>query len=721
MHTVTGCVGAMQGCTMPPKRAAAAMEQEAVDKVEVTIGYADVFIYILRFTNPALDDIRGPMACWMEVLKKLAEHLQLHIRTLTVYLKEVPAKYMYQRHASLMELALLKQLQVVGKEANKAMLVSFSSVAHMLQSKGMMNAAGSFTGARDMPQGHNISLAMQGPQLAAQKQRQEGDGPQAVVVQQHGEHGEHQVAELGAQDLMQHAPRSHDEAIQQMMDSSDFLEVGAPIIVEGALLDFPSVIPEFTGLPSMLGKKLGSLPDMKDPTLAKEMEALHVFHTSSINLHRDRRPVKEVTWENRSKAIQRYMGYCMHFHGKKPSPKLVLDIPLFAEFMGYVKAKHPTGAYLRDYCATATVVLQALPSSAYIKSAIKWLQSAGTQLNAETPFQPIDIPMLESQHKWIAGQQLVQAVHANEQVVMQIAQGLQGGKLATIEHAREVHDMGLASFLAGAHIAPSRSHVLGTLKHPDFKDTACTFSNCDIRGCKGNIMIRLQGGGLKLILPHHKNYDRWHKAVLSFELPEQLVQVLQPLVGWGSHMLRNQQVASVRHEYIFMSHDGRSSDHPSELFVKIVQNLCHDKDLHITCRMVRSIFVEMVREVPSSLGMQGLESGMAMHMGNSFDAWNKSYDLAFKHRDVNVAIKGMQSLREFLLAKPGTTEAAVASHAMGSVLDMPKHIEPEYIYVNHSDGDLDIDLDADVGSSSSHMPAIPVAKLPWLQLMGIKP
>jgi len=157
------------------------------------------------------------------------------------------------------------------------------------------------------------------------------------------------------------------------------------------------------------------------------------------------------------------------------------------------------------------------------------------------------------------------------------------------------------------------------------------------------------------------------------------------------------------------------------LFADIVKRICHDELLHITCRKVRSIFVEMVREVPSSLGMQGFESGMAMGMGNSVDAWNKSYDLAFKHRDVTLAIQGMQSLRTFLLAKPGTAAAAVASHAMGSVLDTPKQAEPEYIHVNDSDEDLDIELDADVEPSNSQMPAIPLAKLPWFELMGIKP
>ena len=437
---------------MPPKRAAAS-GQEAVDQVDVQIGYASIFISIFRFTNPAVDDSRGPMACLLEVLNKLAEHLQIHVSTLTTYIKEVPAKCMYQRYATFLELALLKQLKVVGDKANKAMLVSFSTVAHMLQSKGMVNAAASFREARDMPLGTNISLARQGPEPAAQRQRQAvslqqqqpqqqtqaGAVPEAVVVQQHGDADQAQVAVLEAQHLMQHAPQlqgppqSHDEAIQQMMDSSNFLEVGAPIAVEGALLDFPSVIPEWTGDSQKLGLKLGSLPNMQDATLAKEMDALHKFHTSSINLHREKRPVKDLSWDNRKKAIMRYMGYCMEFHAKKPSPKLVLDIPLFAEFLGYVKAKKPTGGYLRDYCFTAVMVLQALPPSAYTKAAIQWLQHAGTQLHAETPFQPIDIPMLESQHKWIAGQQLVQAVHKNEQAVLQVAKGLQGGKLATLD------------------------------------------------------------------------------------------------------------------------------------------------------------------------------------------------------------------------------------------------------------------------------------------------
>lgn len=384
----------MQVNTMPPKRAAT--PNVVVEEVETNMGYASIMIYLFRFTNPALDDSKGPMACLQEVLKKLAEHLQLHVSTLAAYIKNLPAKCLYRRHASLLELAFLKQLKVVGKEGNNVMLISFTSVAHMLQGKGMSNAACSFREARDMHVGASISLGRQGP--APQRQRHT-EQPQAVVVEQHG-HVEAPGAQLQAQDLMQQAPpQSHDEAIQQVMDSSQFLEVGAPIVVEGALLDFPSVIPEWAGLHSKLGWKLGSLPDLEDPILAREMDAVHRFHTASINFHRQKGPVKETSWHNTQGCILRYMGFCMKFHAKHPSPKLVLDIPMFAEFLGYVKAKEVSGAYLRTYCATATMVLLALPSTNYIKAALKWLQHAGTQLHAEAPFKPLDIPMLESQHQ----------------------------------------------------------------------------------------------------------------------------------------------------------------------------------------------------------------------------------------------------------------------------------------------------------------------------------
>lgn len=190
----------------------------------------------------------------------------------------------------------------------------------------------------------------------------------------------------------------------------------------------------------------------------------------------------------------------------------------------------------------------------------------------------------------------------------------------------------------------------------------CRDATCrgDRLTCKGNRCCYKQGPDgtptLWFEFPHHKNEKYWGGQAIIYEVPQQLVEVLQPHLTWGHQLLAGEDTDGdeVQCPYVFLNRQGKQlqTSEVSPLFKKVL-------DVDFGPQMFRSIFVEERRSQNRAAGPE--DEHAAFLMGHNVSRWTPSYDKARKAKQASHALTGMQTWRQQMLEQHQQKTAAAAA------------------------------------------------------------
>lgn len=142
--------------------------------------------------------------------------------------------------------------------------------------------------------------------------------------------------------------------------------------------------------------------------------------------------------------------------------------------------------------------------------------------------------------------------------------------------------------------------------------------------------------------PHHKNTRNWQGKAIKFELPLEIVELLQNHLEWGYNALT---LCSDRVEpTLFVNTNTGAPLKPQEVSKVWSKTVLEGSGVHFGPQVARSIFV-----VGSRDNNMPMHPGMAMLMGNSDNVWDKVYDRHFNERQAQEALATMPKWRETML------------------------------------------------------------------------
>ena len=185
--------------------------------------------------------------------------------------------------------------------------------------------------------------------------------------------------------------------------------------------------------------------------------------------------------------------------------------------------------------------------------------------------------------KWMSAADLVHLIHRAEQQSQ--AQMQQQG--VTVETSRDIHDAALAA-MTFSHLPPIRLSCIRSLVVPTYAGH-CLHLDCKEPSCQGNRLYTVSESPLlmRIKLPHHKNARKWGKAVIVFDLPSDLAQLMHAYVGAARKALLDYHLLiGDTCPYVFMDMHGRgflgcSSAHPVLAEVLGVKGGCPYETQHV--------------------------------------------------------------------------------------------------------------------------------------------
>ena len=260
------------------------------------------------------------------------------------------------------------------------------------------------------------------------------------------------------------------------------------------------------------------------------------------------------------------------------------------------------------------------------------LLQVGRACSKSTPKPMTELPSAAS---------LVAAIQHHKQRVMETyAQEGMSAKLA-----RSLHDLALLCTIFG-HLPPLRLSCIRSLMVPAYSGP-CLNPDCKLGDtCNGNQLKPTPQHGLHMHLPHHKNENRWKRASISFDVPQELAELLKLHVSKGWEILTIYNGAEdACHVFV----DGKGHPFTSSNFTMYWNKLVHAMGLPaFSPSQCRQIFVTERRSDVKVSGPN--ERGAAMVMGHSVAQWDKWYDLTFHARQAQEAVNAMTSWRVAMLA-----------------------------------------------------------------------
>ena len=234
-------------------------------------------------------------------------------------------------------------------------------------------------------------------------------------------------------------------------------------------------------------------------------------------------------------------------------------------------------------------------------------------------------------------------VHTQAQAVAEWEQSSQ----PVLEAARKVHDAVLTGCVI-THLPPSRLSCLRTMLTPD-STSACTHLDCKRPDCQGNRLYLLSTSPVKMRIkfPHHKNEHRWKKAVIEFDVPSELAELLYLyLEGPRKALLHAELHADESCETVFM--DKRCRPFNSSTLCLHWQDFMRSQGgPPLSPSRCRKIFVTERRSDDAVPGPS--DRGAAMVMGHSDRQWANWYDVKFHARLAQHAVDAMKLWRTALL------------------------------------------------------------------------
>lgn len=269
------------------------------------------------------------------------------------------------------------------------------------------------------------------------------------------------------------------------------------------------------------------------------------------------------------------------------------------------------------------------------------------QVADENPQPAKDPDTLAAAGKWMECEAFVKLMHNIE-----IQSQAWWRKTGSLTQAREVHDSTLACVMI-THLPPMRLSMIRSMLYSDPAEacTACEHADCKLAECEGNRLYVESTSPLRLRMkfPHHKNDNKWKRAVIEFIVPEDLAELLHMyLSGPRKQLMRSTGSTTDR---VFMDLQGRPFHIGSSFCCYWQRFMVNHGAPALNPSICRQIFVAERMSDGAAAGPS--DRGAAMIMGHSVKQWHDWYDLKFHSRLAQNAVNAMQEWRHSLLdARP---------------------------------------------------------------------
>ena len=282
------------------------------------------------------------------------------------------------------------------------------------------------------------------------------------------------------------------------------------------------------------------------------------------------------------------------------------------------------------------------------------LKSMANQLGSIKHSSKPDQKLLQEQGKWMDAVEVVMFVEKLIKAAKDQLAALPADVFLTAPprdplhmlSALMVHDAVLASFNFG-YLPPIRPSCICSIVHPQLignnPHRSCSDAGCQVRGCRGNYLEHLGGHDFKLVLPHHKNQQRWGNQVISFNLPLEMGQLLSIYCFQVWPFLRGDTSVPT----LFMNKSGTAM-HPRQLCAYWKRMLADAGAAGLfPPKMLRHIFTTHRLEHPEVPGPSNEHA--AIVMGNSVEAWVKHYHRNHQNWAAQEAVDNMAVYRVAVL------------------------------------------------------------------------
>ncbi|KAL3152850.1 hypothetical protein ABBQ38_012165 [Trebouxia sp. C0009 RCD-2024] len=462
---------------------------------------------------------------------------------------------------------------------------------------------------------------------------------------------------------------------------------------------FPVTLPE-CALPADFNKQHGLLAKpykhlVHRAVLEQHMGEFKSFSTNPFQLNRKGIAHGSRTWQNSEKQVYLFLGYCHHYQQvSQPTLQLFLSSPLIAQYVSFHIAAGHSQLYIRNFLSCARCVLrwwQSKPGGNHpsFVEGLEWLQTLGLQVADQLPRPSKDPKGLADAGKWMSAPRLVHLIHGAE-LQSQDQMQQQG---VTVETSRDMHDAALAA-MTFSHLPPVRLSCIRSLVVPAYTGP-CLHPDCKEPSCEGNRLSITSESPLLMHIqsPHHKNARKWGKAVIEFDVPSDLAQLLHTYLGAPRKaLLEHHLLIGDTCPYVFMDMHGRGFVAAAVLTLYWQKWLVSRGGVPMNPSMCRQVFVDERQSNSATAGPSN--QGAAMVMGHSVKQWDKWYDMQYHPRLAQNAVDGMQSWRAAMLqSHPPAAPDLTLSSALHCGHVLVSDSEESRYQSCCSDSDIDIDLD----------------------------
>ena len=281
------------------------------------------------------------------------------------------------------------------------------------------------------------------------------------------------------------------------------------------------------------------------------------------------------------------------------------------------------------------------------------------QVKAELARPVQDPDTLAAAGQWMHANIMVSDMtHNQEKVIAEWKQSPQ----AVLQAAYNVHDAVLSAAVI-THLPPSRQSCLRTLLAPN-STSACLHPDCKEPDCQGNRLYLLSTAPLKMKikLPHHKNERKWNRAVIAFDVPSELAEMLLLyLEGPRKALLQSELLADETCDFVFM--DKRCRPFSSSTFCLHWQNFMRSLGgPALAPSICRKIFA--TERCSDDAAPGPCDRGAAMVMGHSTRQWADWYDIKFHAKLAQHAVDAMTLWRNAMLQRAASQQQSAVTDAV---------------------------------------------------------
>ena len=275
----------------------------------------------------------------------------------------------------------------------------------------------------------------------------------------------------------------------------------------------------------------------------------------------------------------------------------------------------------------------------------------------------------------------------------------------SLTQARAVHDAVLGCVII-THLPPMRLSMITSMLAPDCT-APCAHPDCKLQNCEGNRLYVDSTSPLQLRMkfPHHKNENKWKRAVIEFIVPPELAELLHMYMEGPRRQLMNKLLGSGNScDCVFMNLKGKRFSSSSNFTTYWQQHMVSRGGPPLNPSTCRQIFV--VERMSDGAAAGPSDRGAAMVMGHSVKQWLDWYNLKFHPRLAQDAVDAMQEwtadmLQPYGAAQPRGLKRLTRRHAQIVLSDSEPDCQQPALACQATQGTHDTDMEPIIISSDS--------------------